>query len=116
MKNPNLINMTGHHITVMNEAGEKQTIKYDGFGIVRLSTTTTTETIVSGFKVASKSFGEAEGVPLATHNVLYIVSGIVLSYMKAQGRTDFIAPDTSPEANPGKDENGRISYVTRFCS
>lgn len=44
--------------------------------------------------VCNQQFGEVTGLPEPTADTLYIVSALVLTAAKAQGRTDVIAPAT----------------------
>ncbi|MBF1490681.1 MAG: hypothetical protein HXN77_09310 [Prevotella pallens] len=63
--------------------------------------------------VCSQEFGEVTGLPEPADNTLYIVSALVLTAAKAQGRTDVVAPATGhPECV--RDEKGFIKSVPGF--
>lgn len=63
--------------------------------------------------VCSQEFGEVTGLPEPADNTLYIVSALVLTAAKAQGRTDIVAPATGhPECV--RDEKGFIKSVPGF--
>lgn len=66
-------------------------------------------------QVVETSYGEAEDLPFPAVDTVYIVSGLVVSALKAHGvdRSDIIAPDTSP-ASAVRDENGMLVGVKRF--
>lgn len=63
--------------------------------------------------VVVNSFGQVEGLPDPQEGVAYLVSGLVLQALEAQGilRGDVFAPDTGPTAIR---ENGQIKAVTRL--
>nr|WP_311147296.1 hypothetical protein [Prevotella pallens] len=44
--------------------------------------------------VCSQQFGDVTGLPAPADDTLYIVSALVLTAAKAQGRTDCVAPAT----------------------
>lgn len=63
--------------------------------------------------VCTQEFGEVTGLPEPTADTLYIVSALVLTAAKAQGRTDCVAPATGhPECV--RDEKGFIKSVPGF--
>lgn len=63
--------------------------------------------------VCSQEFGQITGLPEPADNTLYIVSVLVLTEAKAQGRTDCVAPATGhPECV--RDEKGFIKSVPGF--
>lgn len=63
--------------------------------------------------VCSQQFGDVTGLPEPADNTLYIVSALVLTAAKAQGRTDCVAPATGhPECI--RDEKGFIKSVPGF--
>ncbi|WP_314959378.1 hypothetical protein [Prevotella pallens] len=63
--------------------------------------------------VCSQQFGEVTGLPEPTNGLLYIVSALVLTAAKAQGRTDCVAPATG-HPDCVRDEKGFIKSVPGF--
>ena len=63
--------------------------------------------------VCTQEFGDVTGLPAPESDTLYIVSILVLTAAKAQGRTDCVAPATGhPECI--RDEKGFIKSVPGF--
>lgn len=78
-------NYTPHTIT-LNDGRE-----YASEGLARVSAT------FSKFDengVCNQEFGQVTGLPEPADNTLYIVSALVLTAAKAQGRTDCVVPAT----------------------
>lgn len=106
-----IINLTPHAITVRLESGDRV---FEPSGqVARVATTATPAGEVDGIPVVNQTFGEIEGLPVPEPNTVFIVSSIVLAAAKEAGRTDVIAPDTSPQGVI-RDEQGRIVAVKRF--
>ena len=63
--------------------------------------------------VCSQQFGEVTGLPEPTNGVLYIVSALVLTAAKAQGRTDCVAPATG-HPDCVRNDKGFIASVPGF--
>jgi hypothetical protein len=97
------INLTPHTI-VLNDGRE-----FPSQGIARVAAS------FSSFDedgVCAQEFGQVTGLPEPQDGVLYIVSAMVLSAGKAQGRTDLVAPATGhPDCVR---ENGFIKSVPGF--
>ena len=97
-------NFTPHAITLNNGR------EFASEGLARVSAT------FSSFDengVCSQQFGDVTGLPEPADNTLYIVSALVLTAAKAQGRTDCVAPATGhPECI--RDEKGFIKSVPGF--
>lgn len=106
-----LINLTPHEIVINNKAlpasGQIARVKVEQ---VEVSTLTLDGHVLP---VVVNSYGEVEGLPAPQDGVGYIVSGLVLQALEAQGiyRGDVYAPDTGPTAIR---ENGQIKAVTRL--
>lgn len=63
--------------------------------------------------VCEQQFGEVTGLPEPADGVLYIVSALVLTAAKAQGRTDCVAPATGhPDCK--RNDKGFIVSVPGF--
>lgn len=63
--------------------------------------------------VCEQQFGEVTGLPKPADGVLYIVSALVLTAAKAQGRTDCVAPATGhPDCK--RNDKGFIVSVPGF--
>nr|DAN74399.1 MAG TPA: hypothetical protein [Caudoviricetes sp.] len=97
-------NFTPHTIT-LNDGRE-----YASEGLARVSAT------FSSFDengVCSQQFGQVTGLPEPTASTLYIVSALVLTAVKAQGRIDCVAPATGhPDCI--RNEKGFIVSVPGF--
>lgn len=97
-------NFTPHAIT-LNDGRE-----FASEGLARVSAT------FSSFDengVCNQEFGQVTGLPEPADGVLYIVSALVLTAAKTQGRTDCVAPATGhPECV--RDEKGFIKSVPGF--
>lgn len=97
-------NYTPHTIT-LNDGRE-----YASEGLARVSAT------FSKFDengLCSQQFGQVTGLPEPIANTLYIVSALVLTAVKAQGRTDCVAPATGhPDCI--RNEKGFIVSVPGF--
>src|SRR5690606_21718414 len=106
-----IINLTPHAITVRTDSGDR--VFEPSGAIARVTTTATPAGEVDGIPVVNQTFGEIEGLPVPEPNTVFIVSAIVLAAAKEAGRTDCIAPDTSPQGAI-RDEAGRIVAVRRF--
>lgn len=63
--------------------------------------------------VCEQQFGEVTGLPEPTDGVLYIVSALVLTAAKAQGRTDCVAPATG-HTECKRNDKGFIVSVPGF--
>lgn len=63
--------------------------------------------------VCAQQFGGVTGLPAPAEGVLYIVSAIVLTAAKAQGRTDCVAPATGHPLCK-RDDAGHIVSVPGF--
>lgn len=63
--------------------------------------------------VCNQEFGQVTGLPEPTDGVLHIVSALVLTAAKAQGRTDCVAPATG-HPDCVRDEKGFIKSVPGF--
>jgi hypothetical protein len=79
-------------------------------GLARVSATFTSFD-VNG--VCSQKFGEVTGLPEPADNTFYIVSALVLTAAKEQGRTDVVAPATG-HSECVRDEKGFIKSVPGF--
>ena len=93
------------HVIVLNDGRE-----FAREGLARVSAT------FSKFdenRICSQQFGEVTGLPEPTNGVLYIVSALVLTAAKAQGRTDVVAPATGhPDCK--RNDKGFIISVPGF--
>lgn len=107
-----LINLTPHEIVINNKAlpasGQIARVKVEQAEVTTLTLDGQTVPVVAN------SYGEALDLPAPQDGVGYVVSGLVLQALEAQGifRGDVFAPDTGPSAIRG--ENGQIKAVTRL--
>lgn len=107
-----IINLTPHDITVRLEDGTEKTFPASG-KIARVSTTSKVVGEADGIPIAAQSFEDIEGLPKPQEGTIYLVSMVVRQAAQAEGRTDVISPDTSPEGAI-RDDKGRIVAVRRF--
>ena len=99
MRNLNLINLTGHDVTMLNE-NLNQVLTIPSSGVVRLEEEIAPAGTISAegpngssitIHLTRKSYGGTE-LPLKKEDVIYIVSLAVAQYAKDLGRNDFIVP------------------------
>ncbi len=63
--------------------------------------------------VVRTEFGDIVDLPDPDEGVIYVTSTLVAQAAAARGRTDVVAPDTSPESAV-RDQEGRIVAVRRL--
>lgn len=106
-----LVNLTPHTINIgefaLPASGQVARVKVEQVQVATLD-------LDGPVPVVVNSFGQVEGLPDPQEGVAYLVSGLVLQALEAQGilRGDVFAPDTGPTAIRG--ENGQIKAVTRL--
>jgi len=66
---------------------------------------------MAGFRVVETTLGAVTGLPECQPGTVYIVSGLVLSAVKAL-RADVVGPDTGP--TQVRLPNGQTDYVMGF--
>lgn len=66
---------------------------------------------INNIPVKQQTFGDIIDLPNPQDDTVFIVSAIVLSAAKEQGRTDVVAPDTS---NAVRNDQGHIVSVPGF--
>ncbi|MCX7740609.1 MAG: hypothetical protein N2047_06250 [Meiothermus sp.] len=107
-----LVNLTPHTInlndTALAPSGQTARVKVDQVQVGTL------DLQGQAIPVVANTYGQVEGLPEPQLGVGYVVSGLVLQALEAQGiyRGDVFAPDTGPTAIRG--ENGQIKAVTRL--
>lgn len=106
-----IVNLTPHQVTVRTESGDRVFEPSGQVARVTVSSVQTDE--IDGIPVVSQTYGEIEGLPDPQPGVVYIVSMVVRQAAQAQGRTDVVSPDTSPQGAI-RDEQGRIIAVRGF--
>ena len=112
MENVEFVNLTPHEITLVREDGEVVKIPPSG-QVARVKVEQEEIKKVAGIPVVRTKFGGVEGLPEPENGKIFIVSSIVAQAAAKLGRTDVVAPDTSPQGVI-RDENGRIIGVKRF--
>lgn len=104
-----ITNLTPHTINIHTENGGLA-ITPSGT-VARVATTTTEEAPIEwdglSIPVVSEEFGEVENLPAPQDGTIYIVSSIVQSAAKAQGRKDCYAPSSLFV----RDKDGKIQGV-----
>lgn len=90
----------------MGADGNVQT--FPSQGVARCATSQATLPEMAGFRVVETTLGAVTGLPECQPDTIYIVSGLVLSAVKAF-RTDVVGPDTGP--TQVRLPNGQTDYV-----
>ena len=103
------INLCPHPIRVMGADGNVQT--FPSQGVARCATSQATLPEMAGFRVVETTLGAVTGLPECQPGTVYIVSGLVLSAVKAL-RADVVGPDTGP--TQVRLPNGQTDYVMGF--
>lgn len=85
-----IINMTPHPINLVDEDGTIYKTFPKGERVIRLASFTELVEVVDGVRFTKTVFGEAEGLPFYSRNILYIVSQLVKSAFP--NRTDLLVP------------------------
>jgi len=101
-----IINCTPHSITIT----DGPTFEPSG-QVARVSTQQVDAGNIAGIPVKKQMFGDIVDLPAPQNDTVYVVSAIVLSAAKEQGRTDVVAPDTS---NAVRNDAGHIVSVPGF--
>jgi len=132
-----LINLTPHSVTIFDLDAEK--IELPSSGVARVSTEETDLGIIGqrpfahsigeggsihekggmigGIPIVSSPIlGPVVGLPKPEEGVAYIVSLMVLQHPDVHGRADVFAPATGPKHAALRDEQGRITGVTRLVA
>lgn len=104
-----LVNLTPHDVVVGGEAIPPAGV----VARIEMKTTVSSDTDYNGIKLVQNEVIGITGLPDPDPETRYIVSGIVLGYVKTElDRFDCCAPDTGPTAV--RDEKGQIVAVTRL--
>jgi len=110
-----IVNLTPHAITLVN--GEVTTT-IPSSGVCRVTSTPGALADVGlPVPVAQPTvFGEVTGLPERQDGVFLVVSGLVAAALVATGisRPDVLVPGTGPNDGAVRDEQGRITGVTRL--
>ena len=111
----NVINLTPHAVVLRSPDGTDTAIPSSGICRVQAATKDTGKS-VAGLPVQIKTFWQVEGLPEVQPGTAFIVSGMVLSALKEAGSTrgDVFAPATSPADGAVRDDDGRITAVTKL--
>ena len=110
-----LINLTPHIVTIFDINADKITLTSEG--VARVAThDDELEPIGNIPVVSSPVMGPVEGLPEPADGIGYIVSLMVLQHPGVAGRRDVFAPATGPKHAALRDEQGRISGVTRLVA
>lgn len=97
-----LINLTPHAITLVNEDGTVREVVQPSGALARVAAhDEVVDSIGGGFPVVSTVYGEVEGLPEPSDDVIYIVSALVAQ--RVHGRRDVLVP-----ARTVRDDKGRI--------
>lgn len=108
VKEPEIVNLTSHDVTLVNEYG--QTRVFPPSGTVARVNQTLVDFNISGIPVKRIQDIRLAGLPPEEPGKIFIVSGRVF---EASTRPDLIAPDTTPDSVV-KDGNGSIIGVRQF--
>jgi hypothetical protein len=111
----NLVNLTPHAITIQLDGDQQLTVPPSG--VVARARTKRTPISTSGpYRLISQKLGDVEGLPEnPTPNTLYVVSGLVLAALAADGQSypHIVAPDSGPDAIR---EGGQVVAVRGFVA
>ncbi len=109
----NIVNLTPHPITILNDEGE--TIAYYPPSGTVARATQTSEKIgeLDGVDVVSTKFGAPVDLPAAQQGKFYLVSAITASAAQAHGR--FVG-DLLLTIDPVRDDQGRIIGCRRLAT
>lgn len=107
------VNLTPHSVNIYNDDGSLLMSIEPSGQVLRLPTIAWAAGDVDGIPVVRLTYEAPEDLPEPREDTIYIVSSLMLEPLKAIGRTDFVAPDTSPPSVV-RDENGRIVGVKRL--
>lgn len=99
------VNLTPHAITIKNDEVD---FVIEPSGMISRVTAELVESEIEGIFV--QTFGNVEGLPEASENTIFVVSGLVLSAL-AGSRKDVVAPMTTKAA---RNEAGQIVSVPGF--
>lgn len=107
-------NLTPHPIVLRDSNGVDHTFPSEGIARVA-STPGPLSDIGLPVPVAEPDgFGETTGLPDPEPGVFIIVSAMVGSALKGQGREDVLVPGTGPADGPIRNEKGWVVAVTRL--
>ena len=107
------INLTPHNVSILKPDGATLDLAPSG-QVARVATQARDAGQLDGIPVVQQTYGDVQGLPNPQDGVAYLVSGLVLSAVKAAGgRSDVYAPDTSPDGAV-RDDGGRIVAVRRL--
>ena len=104
----NFVNLTPHPITLLDQY-DQPLFTVESSGVARVSSQTTTLGMyaINGVEVPHTHtvYGQIEGLPDTAPGVIYIVSGMIVSALAAQGirRDDVVVPGLQV-----RDEQGRV--------
>lgn len=106
-----LINLTGHDVVVVDDAGA-EILRLPPSGIVaRVSVSQEIVGTLNGVPMVTTVFGKLTGLPEPQVDTVYVTSTLVAQYAAQEGRKDVVSPDTGPTAVR---EGGQVKAVRRF--
>jgi hypothetical protein len=103
-------NLTPHEVKVQMADGT-QTVFTPTGTVARVKSVPVPDGEIEGFPCVKTMWGEVENLPDPEDGVFYLVSSLVLA--RVSGRSDCVAPDTSP-SGAIRDENNQIIAVKGF--
>ena len=89
-----LVNLTPHKITIINSDGETIREIAPSGTIARAASTVVDDGSVDGVPIVRTTFGQVEGLPEPSDDIMYIVSSLTVSAARRSGRTtkDLLIP------------------------
>lgn len=95
-------NLTPHAVTIMREGQEALSIPSEGLARVAVSLAPCGE--LDGIPTVAQTFGAIEGLPAPEDGVFYIVSALIVSAARAEGRTtsDLLTPADQVRGEAGQ--------------
>jgi len=108
-------NLTPHNLVLRDSEGVDQVIEPSGT-VARVSQTPGQNIdTINGIPVYSAPVnGAVEGLPEPQEDIIYLVSGLVLT--SCQGRADVFGPGTGPKDEAIRNEKGHTVAVTRLIA
>ena len=97
----NIINLTPHAITFVDENNQIKKVIEPSGNIARVGATTVTVGELAGIPVTTTEFGEVIGLPDKTSDTIFLVSSLVAG--RVPDRDDVFIPNESV-----RDDKGRI--------
>jgi hypothetical protein len=109
------VNLTPHPLVFRIPDTGDVTVPPSGV-VARVSTSTSATRALAGLPVRVKTLGAVVGLPDPDGVSVFVVSGLVLGALQAQGstRSDVVAPATGPPDGAIRNDAGHVVAVTQL--